>query len=538
MDSALLTGLQQAGSLGLSALQQGGFLPAWLRFRLAAMNPERAQLARLRALVRGNAGSEFGQAHGFASIDSVADFRRSVPQRDFDDFAPWIERVAQGRAGVLTSAPVRMLERSGGSTAPNKLIPYTDELLGDYSAATHAWIFDLFQHCPQLWGTRSYWSISPACRQVERTAGGIPIGFEDDTEYFGPIRRWALRQVMAVPNEVARLPSMDQWREATCRHLLEADDLGLISVWSPTFLSLLMDYIQQNLAHLLGGVSPGRAAAILRALDRGGETALGRALWPRLAVISCWTDGASRAFVPQVQRWFPGVQLQSKGLLATEGVVSFPLWGRRGTALAVTSHFMEFIDVEQPQGEPLLAHQLRSGGRYSPLLTTGGGLYRYHLKDVVRCVGRVNHLPLVRFDGKLDCVSDLCGEKLNAGQVEEGLRRAAEATGVEFRFALLSPTSRPRPGYCLYVESDASTPKLRHAVALLEDYLLSGHHYRYCNQLGQLEPLHMVRVVRGWESYQAAWVRLGRRLGDLKPSPLDVLGLGQEVAWESEAQAA
>ena len=39
----------------------------------------------------------------------------------------------------------------------------------------------------------------------------------------------------------------------------------------------------------------------------------------------------------------PGVKVQGKGLLATEGVVSIPLAGREGAAVTVNSHFDESL---------------------------------------------------------------------------------------------------------------------------------------------------------------------------------------------------
>jgi hypothetical protein len=60
--------------------------------------------------------------------------------------------------------------------------------------------------------------------------------------------------------------------------------------------------------------------------------------------------------------------------------VEFPLvvlWGRAGAALAVRSHFFEFVSAD---GKVRLAHELSDGAEYSVLLTTSGGLWRYPAK--------------------------------------------------------------------------------------------------------------------------------------------------------------
>jgi hypothetical protein len=146
-----------------------------------------------------------------------------------------------------------------------------------------------------------------------------------------------------------------------------------------------MQWLTRDLPQTLRALPPQTADTIRRRLDRAPLN--GRALWPGLALISCWCDGPSAAFLPALRRWFPGVALQPKGLLATEGVVSFP-WGTpdAGAVPAITSHFLEFIDLSRPASAPALVSDLTPGGRYSPLLTTAGGLYRYHLKDVVEAL--------------------------------------------------------------------------------------------------------------------------------------------------------
>lgn len=525
---------------GIQAAWVASLYGAWRRFQSAAGDPERAQRARLRATLAANADAAYGRAHGFGAITSVEQFQSRVPVTTYDDLEPWIRRIADGEARVLTTAPVRMLERSGGSTSANKLVPYTEGLLEEFAAATGAWLYDLHRGLPRLWTTRSYWSVSPAGRQAETTAGGVPIGFEDDTEYFGPVSRWALQRMMAVPSSVARLPHMEQWRAATLRHLLAAEDLGLISVWSPTFLSVLMQRLHEQLDEVLSQIPPERARAVARVVDRRGRL-IGEDLWPHLALISCWTDAAAADFLPELRRWFPHVRIQPKGLLATEGVLSFPVTdrphgfapNRGGAAVAVSSHFLEFVDLEHPRRPPRLAHALRQGGHYSPLLTTAGGLYRYSLQDEVVCVGRHRRTPLIRFAGKLDRVSDLCGEKLTARQVDQALEKARRETGAVLRFAMLAPSrsavSDAPPRYQLFLDSDADDETLARFGSLVERHLAAGHHYRYCLDLGQLAPLEVRRVQNGWQTYERTLRALGSRVGDIKPTTLDTRDLWSEV---------
>ena len=511
----------------LSAIQRAWLasqMPAVARFELALRFPARAQTERLSQLLQKNAQTAYGRQFNFGKIHSPREYQKAVPIVDYDSLAPWIERAAAGDMGVLTQAPVRMFERSGGSTAATKLIPYNADLLADFSAATNPWLFDLHRRNSRLIGTRSYWSLSPVAQKKQRTSGGLPIGIEDDTEYFGPVARYALQRMMAVPSSVAHISDMDAWRLATLRHLLGAADLGFISIWSPTFLSLLMRALEERLPELLRLLPITRRDEINRGIDQKGAL-VGEAIWPRLQCISSWMDGIAGEFVGPLRRWFPNTPFQAKGLLATEGVVSFPYGDERDPVVAVTSHFLEFTDLEHPGKLPLLAHELRKNGQYSPILSTGGGLYRYHLKDVVECVGYELATPRIRFMGKLDNVSDTCGEKINARQVERALERAQRTMGITCDVALLAPvwpkgTNAPIH-YCLFVEADTDEPTLAKLAVLLEDELLQGHAFRYARELGQLGEMHVARVRGGSAAVQETLIRAGLRAGDIKPTHLD-----------------
>jgi len=500
----------------------------------AARDPERAQASRLATILRSNASSAYGTRHRFDSIQDVAAYQEQVPRTRGAEVAPWVERIAAGEQRVLTGPPVKMLERTSGSTAPNRLVPYTDGLLDEFGAATGAWLYDLLSRVEGLRGTRSYWSVSPATRQREHSPGGLPIGFGDDTEYFGPLAGWALRRMLAVPPAVARRRTMDRWRWETARALLAADDLGLISVWSPSFLILLHRYVVEQWEVLLESLPPARARTLRARYGGRGPAPTGDMLWPRLALVSCWTDGSAAALMPELRRRFPCTPIQAKGLLATEGVVSFPLWGQPAPVVALTGHFLEFVDLQHPGGRPRLAHELSAGGSYTPLLTTSGGLYRYHLADRIDCVGHVGAAPLMRFAGRLDRVSDLCGEKLSAPNVASALGAAVRRHDLRVDFALFAPrTGADPPAYVLLVQSPAPEAALAALAADLDAALSTGHHYAYCRDLGQLGPVQVLRVRDGLRGYQRRLQAEGQRAGDIKPAVLDTR-LGWEEALGAE----
>ena len=435
-----------------NSLWLAGCLPELARFRRGVTRVREEQEKILFRLLRGE--NEFAKQHDFSLIKTVHDYQQAVPIRKFEDFEPWIDRIAGGEKNVLTAEPVTLLEPTSGSSGANKLIPYTASLQREFQRGIRAWIADLFLHDPQLMLGPAYWSVSPPVAR-RRSAGGIPIGFDDDSAYVGG---WQRRLVQAV---TVKTPT---------------SDVRLISIWNPTFLSM------QRVPDL-----------------------------PKLRVISCWTDANAAAPAAQLAKLFPQARIQGKGLIATEGFISFPMHGREGTALAIRSHFLEFVPLGSENA--LLAHELDEGQQYAVVISTGGGLYRYLLDDVIEVVGRVGQCPLICFVGRQGYVSDWFGEKLNEAFVAGVLR---ESLGTAPSFAMLA-CDTDIPAYVLYIDGEIADEKAIEIDALLR----RNFHYDYARHLGQLRPLQICRVPRAAELYQEFCMRAGQKAGDIKPLALD-----------------
>ena len=527
-------------------------LPAAWRFARATRAVEATQTRVLMEIVRANAATVFGRRHDFSAIATPAAFQQRVPLAGYADYVPDIDRIAAGVPNVLTAAPVKLLEPTSGSSAAAKLIPYTAPLQREFQAAIAAWVVGTLGRRPSLWRGTAYWSVSPLVDRAARTAGGIPIGFEEDSAYLGDAQQRLVDAVMAVPGAVKHIEDMASFRYVTLLFLLRSPALTLISVWNPTFLTLLVAPLADWLPHLVADIAagtltppqplppdvhaalharlrpdPGRAAAVRRAHIMATNAAdLHARLWPRLGLISCWADGNAAPYAAQVAALFPQAVLQPKGLIATEGFISLPLPGRDGAVPALTSHFLEFQPVDAPDVTPRLLHQLDGGARYNVVITTGGGLYRYRLGDTVAVVGKEGDLPLLRFVGRADAVVDWFGEKLHEDEVRRALDNALEQTGVAPAFSLLAcaPQLTP-PRYLLYLESSADDARLRAVAAAVDDALCANFHYAYCRRLGQLGPVAAYRVAGdGRRVYVDACVARGRRAGDVKPALLSPHG--------------
>lgn len=518
-----------AAIANLSWLASG--LPATVRFRQALNHPAEIQKRLLLGYLKQNSDTKFGRSHRFEEITSYEEFARRVPLNDYEHLKPWIERIQAGEKGVLTAEPVTHLVPTSGSSGARKLIPFTTRLQHEFNCAISAWITDLYCRRPGVAMGSAYWSISPAIQIGNSETSAIPIGFDDDSTYLGGVGKRLINAVMAVPSEMRLVLDMEIFRYMSLLCLLRRGDLGLISVWHPSFLSLLLDALPAHWGDLLRDIQSGdcryanrisptviRALKLrpmpqrVRLLDKANPLKP-ETIWPHLRVISCWGDNHAKLAKAELERRFPSSFIQCKGLIATECFVTIPYAGFY--PLAITSHFFEFIDE---QGRVFLAHELKENEIYEVAVTTGGGLWRYRLQDQVQVTGYFGKTPSLRFLGRAGNVSDRCGEKLSEHFVALAIQRATANLGVVPQFAMLAPDNNYHGcHYTLYIEGDVADEMGEQ----LEKSLCGNIHYAWCRKLGQLNAPRIFRIQKaGYETFVTRLQSDGKRIGEIKPCAL------------------
>src|SRR5262249_8411298 len=151
---------------------------------------------------------------------------------------------------------------------------------------------------------------------------------------------------------LAQLNDIDVFRYVSLRLLLQERHLCWVSVWNPSFLTLLLDPLVEWLPKLCQDIrqgtlgvaaqiasplrenilsqctrSPARAEELERLgaiwqnrpateVDSAGRT-LYEVIWPKLHLISCWAHGNAALALAGLQSCFPHAAIQPKGLLAT-----------------------------------------------------------------------------------------------------------------------------------------------------------------------------------------------------------------------------
>lgn len=489
--------------------------PGAHRFRRKLADPGAAQRRLLRDLAARLAATRYGRTLGVRSAD---DYLRRVPIVDFEALAPWLEGQRRDEGPVLARDRVIFYEKTSGSSGPAKYIPYTAALRASFSRMFALWAHDLLAHGPRFSTGRIYFSISPGFAREQPTARGVPVGLTDDAEYLEGWLRRLLEPFIVDTRPLAHLRDPEVFKLRLAETLLAAHDLEIISVWSPSFLKAVLDTLGAREDELAARLSPIRARA-LRRRDWG-------ALWPALKLISCWASGTAAPQAAWLQRAFPGVLVQGKGLLATEAPVTFPLIEARGHVPLVDEVYLEF---EDDAGQLRGLTDVAPGREYALIISQKAGLHRYRIGDRVRVTHLFARTPCLEFVARLGGVSDLVGEKLNETFVQ-GVLDGLGLGPAFLRILIPMPATRSVAGaggpggpgragddrdrYVLLLDRCATS-----SVAIagrLDAELMRAHHYRIARNLGQLAAPEVVVAPEAPTALTTYHLRRGMRWGDIK----------------------
>lgn len=176
----------------------------------------------------------------------IEKFQNKIPIVNYEDIKEFMEKEKSGESNVLLSDKIKLFELTSGSTSDVKYIPYTEKFLKSYMNGVFSWIYNLYQNNKRLFLGSSYWSVSPILKREAVTSGGIRVGIEDDTSYFDKISAFFLNKLFTVPKEIKNTQNMEDFLLITAVFLLLSEHLTMISVWSPSFLMILLDFIEKN----------------------------------------------------------------------------------------------------------------------------------------------------------------------------------------------------------------------------------------------------------------------------------------------------
>ena len=406
-------------------------LTVWLPLQRAAGNPGKRQRRLLRKFVTANKNTEFGRHHNFSEIHSYADYLCHVPVQSYESLRPYIDQQeCTGRPYLTREQPV-MYVRTSGTTALPKLIPVLSSTIQDSRKRQQLLAYVQYRHCPQAFQGRLLGITSPAVES--ETARGAPVGSASGLIYRSMPR--LLQEKYVVPHEVFEIEDPALKYLLILRLALAHRNITYIGAANPSTL-LLLDSLLNAQHHtliddldkgifsqseklapqLLARIGPRlrpdlhRAEALRMLFRTKKEIALGD-VWPDIRLVATWTQGSCGIALDALRVKLPSAaQIVDPGYLSSEFGGSITINpDSNGGLPTFTENFFEFVEKSKHDGgihDFIMLEQLEVGKEYQVFVTTGAGLYRYFMNDIIRVSGVFRSTPTIQFVQKGKGVTD------------------------------------------------------------------------------------------------------------------------------------
>lgn len=493
------------------------------RFEEATRRPREVQEALRQRILTYHADTDFGREHHFHDIRTPRDFQHQLPVAGYEYFEPYLDRVRRGDfQALLADRRVHMFALTSGTTAARKFIPVTDQYLADYRQGWNIWGLRVFLDHPET-KLRPIVQVSGDMCEF-RTEAGIPCG--SVTGLTAKLQKRLIRWLYSVPACVSRVKDTASKYYLTLRLSLPRRP-GLVIAANPSTMvnlaragdqekeALIRDLydgtlssrceapadVRADLARILRRRHPERARELEEIIRRTG-TLYPRDYWGNDTLLGNWTGGSVGAYLRHYPRYFGDMPVRDVGLIASEGRMTIPIAdGTASGVLDIFTHYFEFLPEEEadsPSPTVLAAHEVQEGRKYFILLTTAFGLYRYHIRDLVRVTGFCNQTPLVEFLNKGSSFASITGEKLSEYHVTQSMPHVLHDLDLTLTAYSVAPCwDDELPYYGLFVESgDFRSLELAQRLAHQLDRRLAEVNIEYASKrdsrrLGPLCPLFL-----------------------------------------------
>ena len=512
--------------------------PVSFCFDQAAKNPKKTQASHLMGIVRNNASSSFGKAHGFDTINAENEYKLRVPIREFEEYRPYINHILSGKKRVLTVIdPVRFNVTSGTIDEP-KYIPVTPQSQNQELNLIGQWYYRALYNHPRFLDYYRIAIVSPLNEGL--TPSGIPFGNASGM-MFNRIPNF-IRRFYALPVCVFQIKDYESRYFLIARCAL-AKKVSFLLTPNPSTLNRLAEIMIKYAEEIIKAIHDGKIGrdlsdqpdirdSLSRVLTPDPERARylegilkqTRALrpvdvWPQLKLIACWLGGSVGIQAHKLSAFYGDLPIRDLGYMASEGHISLPYQDNTPSGiLAVQTNYYEFIPEENHGAQNprvFSCHELEQGKRYAILLTTSSGLYRYDINDIVEVTGFYHQTPLIAFIRKGKDMTNITGEKMHVNHLLVAMNEARRKFNIPLEQFRVTPDFE-NSRYCVCVELSADMPEkiLRDEVIPFIDQMLAKVNIEYAEKRKskRLKLPYLAMMQRGWSEAECRrFVQSGKR---------------------------
>ena len=435
-----------------------------------------------------------------------------------------------------------MCARTSGTTGQAKLIPVLRGTIQEYQRSQAIQAFVQFSADADAYYGHLLAIVSPA--QEGTLASGTPYGSTSGFMYENMPAVAKTKYVL--PSQVFGIADYDLKYLLILRLAVTHRDITHIACANPSTLVKLLSVLDATRSTLLEDVTRGTFARTDE-LSPAVQTAISQRLsctpvrvaelrpifssprptfaqlWPELRLVSTWTGGSCRIPLASVRPALPpGARVAELGYLSSElrGTLIADLDRNIGTP-TIQDNFFEFVerdDWDAGRKVFLTVEQIEPGKEYYIIATTGTGLYRYFMNDIVRVTGAFHATPAIEFVQKGKGVTNITGEKVYESQVIDAVRSAEEEPGLVSEFFMMLADA-DHGVYRLVVECTTPTEPWRSTTAGGIERRLGESNVEYAAKRasGRLRHLELLPVRPGTgDAYKQYCLQQGQREGQFK----------------------
>jgi hypothetical protein len=385
---------------------------------------------------------------------------------DFKDLEKYVD-------GGLFNEKIICFEKTSGSSGQSKSIPYNSKVLKSFSRMFVLWAEDILSNI-EFRSFKFYFSITPQFGDSEEDSG-----LSDDGEYLGgPLSLISKSFIVQIPN-VKSIKNSDEFLMKLALILISNRKLEIISIWSPTYLLTLLQFIKDNEDKVRTYLSNGEFKGISFSKTELKSFEVTE-LFPSLQFISSWGSASAEKEFNLLKDTFKNCYVQKKGLLATEAPMTIPIFNSKGAIPLIDEVFFEFFD---DQDNLFFIDEIEINCTYRIVISQKAGLIRYNIKDCVEVVGFKEKTPLLEFVGRRDSISDMFGEKVHENDAAKAILNTS--------FKCMIPSKEDKCYYCIY---DSKSSITEGEIDIVESVLNNNIHYKNSRMLKQLLPLKTLKV--------------------------------------------
>jgi len=450
--------------------------------------PVETQQKVFNKLIRQAKSTEFGKDHDFGNIHSYEDFKKQVPIRDYEQLAPYIKRIIDGKKDVLWPGKPVYFAKTSGTTSGTKYIPLTkDSIPNHLNSARNALLNYVHEtgNSEFLDGKLIFLSGSP----VLGKKGGIFTG-----RLSGIVNHHVPAYLKTNQMPSYETNCIEDWEEKL-EHIIDETlpvKMTLIS-GIPPWVQMYFDKIQQKTDKKIKDVFPDFSVFVYGGVNFGPyRTKLYESIGKQIDSVE--TYPASEGFIAyQDIQHEPGMLL-----LLNSGI------------------FYEFIPADEFFAENptrFMVHEVELGKNYAVVINSNAGLWGYSLGDTVKFVSDNPYRVVVT--GRVKHFISAFGEHVIGAEVEQAMKYALEQTkGTEVVEFTVAPNVTPASGLPLhewYVEFGKRPVDLSAFEKLLDNKLQKLNSYYEDLIVGKiLRPLKIIPLKQdAFRNYMKSKGKLG-----------------------------